>query len=38
MIPLAHLSHGEKPTWRSIGGTIIAIAGVTLLVLRGTPG
>jgi drug/metabolite transporter (DMT)-like permease len=38
MIPLAHLSHGERPTWRSVLGTVIAIAGVTLLVLRGTPG
>ena len=34
MIPIAHLSHGERTTWRGILGTLIAIAGVALLVLR----
>ena len=34
MIPIAHFSHGERPTWRGILGTAVAIAGVALLVLR----
>ncbi len=38
MIPIAHFSHGERPTWRSILGTAVAIVGVALLVLRGQPG
>jgi drug/metabolite transporter (DMT)-like permease len=38
MIPIAHFSHGEKPTWRGILGTAVAIAGVALLVLRGHAG
>ena len=34
MIPLAHFSHGERTTWRGVLGTLIAIVGVVLLVLR----
>ncbi len=38
MIPISRFSHGEKPTWRGILGTAVALAGVALLVLRGQPG
>lgn len=34
IIPLAYLSHREKPTWRGVTGACIAVAGVALLVAR----
>lgn len=36
MLALAYFSHRERPSWRSIAGTLVAVAGVLLLVLRGS--
>ena len=35
MIPITWLAYGDRPTARSLGGTILAVAGAFLLVLRG---
>ncbi|MCG3180144.1 MAG: hypothetical protein BIFFINMI_02499 [Phycisphaerae bacterium] len=34
LIPIAYLAYGERPSWRTVGGTALAIAGVFLLILR----
>lgn len=34
MIPLAYLAYGERPSWRALGGTVLAMAGVFLLMVR----
>ncbi len=34
MIPLAYLAYGEKPTFRAVAGTLMAAAGVAVLMLR----
>jgi len=34
VIPLAFFFHKEKPTWRSVVGSVIAIAGVALLFIE----
>lgn len=35
MIPIAWLTYGDRPTARSLGGTLLAVAGTCLLFLRG---
>ena len=37
MIPITWLAYGDRPTARSIGGTLLAVAGAFALVLRGAP-
>jgi len=34
MLPLAHWSHGERPSRRAVFGTLVAVAGAVLLALR----
>lgn len=34
MLMLSHWSHGERPTLRAVCGVLLAVAGVTMLVLR----
>jgi drug/metabolite transporter (DMT)-like permease len=35
MVPITWLAYGDRPTARSLGGTVLAVAGAFLLVLRG---
>ncbi|MFB3891710.1 MAG: DMT family transporter [Phycisphaerae bacterium] len=34
MIPLAYLAYGERPTWRALVGTAVAIAGIFVLMWK----
>ena len=34
MIPLSYLAYGERPTLRRLAGTVVAVAGVAVLMLR----
>jgi drug/metabolite transporter (DMT)-like permease len=34
MLPLVHIVHRERLTWRAIGGAIVAVGGVAVLFLR----
>ena len=36
MIPITWLAYGDRPTARSLGGTLLAVAGAFLLLLRGS--
>jgi len=37
MIPITWAADGERPTWRSLAGTLLAVAGAFLLFLREHP-